>query len=134
MLRVRFTSIMTATLTVGPAEAFFLLGGAMIEHPSGRRIAHLIGHQWRIADRHYLRIDCDGVPATLRFVGPHARHGELFGPYRNSHVADGMFYVDQTPIARYVENTDRWICTKNGRDWPVLVLEPATAVTTGRSS
>lgn len=125
MFRLHFSSIMAAPVTVGPLDALLLVGGALIEHPSGRHVAHLIDHQWRVADRCYLRFDCDAAtPWELRFVGPASRNGTAFGPYRRSHVADGVIYADGTPLARYLDDADRWACLHDGREWPVVCLEP----------
>jgi hypothetical protein len=38
-----------------------------------------------------------------------------------------MIYVDGTPMARYVDESDRWVCMHDGTQWPVLCFEPAAA-------
>lgn len=128
MFRLHFSSIMAAPVTVGPLDALLLVGSALIEHPSGRHVARLIDHQWRVADRCYLRFDCDGaVPWELRFVGPASPTERAFGPYRHSHVADGVIYAEGTPIARYLDDADRWACLLDGGEWPVVSLDPGGA-------
>ena len=114
------SSVMAAPVTVGPVDGLLLVGNAMIEHRSGRPIAHLSDHQWMLADRHYLRIDFEGsLPFELRFIGPQSRDDVAFRPYRQGHAADGMIYTDGTPMARYLDDTDRWVCVQDGSEWPV---------------
>lgn len=126
MLRLHFSSIMAAPVTVGPVDGLMLIGSAMLEHPSGRPIAHLVDHQWKVGDRPYLRVDFEGsTPCELRFVGPHSREDRTLRPYRQGHAADGMVYADGTPMARYVDAGDRWVCVQDGTEWPVLCFLPA---------
>ena len=34
---------------------------------------------------------------------------------------------DGTPMARYLDESDHWICVQDGSQWPVLCLEPTDA-------
>jgi len=127
MIRLHFPGPMPAdSATLGPAP-FFRVGGNFIRQgPDGSVVARLTNHYWEVDGKHFTRYDCTQA-VLLQFENADALTSEIFGPFRQLAVVDGVCYADGTLFVKFMKEIQLWHCYATDTYWPFLLIKPLSS-------
>lgn len=122
-LYTAFSSQDGALKRKGPYKRLLFEVEIVRERPAGPVIAQHRGHAWHVDGERFTRLDVEGR-TELQFLDGEA--SERSWPSGLFSTVDGVAYREGQVLAYIDLHSGKWIRTKDGRAWPVLLVEPAT--------
>jgi hypothetical protein len=122
MIRLQFKALQdTHSITLGPAVGFRAAGNFLRQLPENVVVGAYFSHQWHVRDGHFSRYDCID-PCEVYFMDAEGTPSQVFGPFKELHVADGTMYAGDKLFAKFVDETLNFHSFELENFWPNVII------------
>lgn len=106
----------------GPYARLRFEGELLRERAGGPVIARHELHEWNVDRERFSRLDVDDAVRVQFLRGAASR---TCGPFAAFSAVDGVAFQDRQVFAFIDGHSREWACQDDGRQWPVMVVEPS---------